>query len=182
MKRTDVRIALPYLQGKPPYLDFKGVACSIFESDSKTIFFVEAPNWARAFEWAPSAALLCWLSWEREPTRLNRWNPADLDNFFIYRIRPGYPKVPEVWKEPFSWYASIPRYSPTLQRLIPLPGTALVKESTPQSLGHTFNEHDIPVQDLQHFTRTGELRASKNPSSSPEFAFLPESVIETPTS
>lgn len=181
MKRTDVRIALPYLQGKLPYLDFKGVACSIFESSAKTVFFVEAPNWARAFEWAPSAALLCWLSWEKEPTRLNRGNPADVDDFFIYRIRPGYPKVQEVWKEPFSWYASVPRYASTLQRLTPIPGTALVQESSPQSLGDTFNEHGIPVQDLQYFNSSGELRASEDPSSSPGFALLPVSAAKTPT-
>lgn len=158
MKRIDLTIHLPFLVNRPLDLNNPGIACSFFESELHTVLFIEAPNWANAYEWGPAAALLAWKQWEKHPERLNSHNPADLENFSLYRLRPGFPNITEVWKEPFTFYEPFPRALTLVQRLLPVSGTGLVREQSPQNLTDIFSLHGIPIQDLKFFTSAGTLK------------------------
>lgn len=157
MNRTDLIFALPVVlpsRSLPP----AKVHCTVFESDAKTALFIETPNWANAYAWGPAIGLQAWELWSANPLRLNAWNPADIEHFFVYRLRPGFPANESLlWKEPFTYYEPMARSATLVQRLIPISGTPKVAEGPPLTLIDVFLEQGIEPQCLQRFGVTAAL-------------------------
>jgi hypothetical protein len=156
MTRTDLMIPHSFAR---PGTDNLTVSCTVFEDENTTVLFVEAPNWANAVQWGPSLALTAWNVFKDYPTRLNCWNPSDTDNFFIYRIRPGFPAdASNLWTESFSHYEPRQRAATVVERLIPVPGTYRTSVGRSDSLEALFKKHVVVSQTLQMYDSTGNLR------------------------
>jgi hypothetical protein len=158
MTRTDLSFTLPFLlvsaSARPAQ-----VHCTLFESPLQTVLFVEAPNWANAVQWGPAMAFRAWELLRASETRKNQWNPADLEYFFMYRLRPGFPSdgMP-LWREPFTYYENIARAPTLVQRLTPVSGTGLVRERGHEALTQVFERHGLASStNLQRFTADAKL-------------------------
>lgn len=144
------------------------LACTLFEVATRTVLFVEAPNWANARQWSEPAALHAWGLWRNHPERLNQWNPSDLAHFHVYRLRPGFPGLNAVlWQDPFTYYEPRTRAATLVERLVPIAGTPHCQEQGAPSLAVIFGSLGLAPQALQHFDKEGWLALSARPQPGP---------------